>query len=84
MKLKTYRQVEDTEWVSQYDAAKELNLSMFRLAFVLANDHLDPVENPKKEQGVTRKSLAVEKQWRKDASLFKKFARILSDIINWI
>ena len=84
MRLRSYRQVEDAEWVSQYDAAKELGLSMFRLSFVLANDHLDSVENSKNEQGVTRKSLVVEKQWRQNASLFKKFIRILSDIINWI
>lgn len=83
-RLRNYRQVDDSEWASQYDAAKELKLGMFRLSFVLANDHLDSVENSKKEQGVTRKSIAAEKQWRKDASFFKKFVRTLSDIINWI
>jgi len=76
------KQVPLSEWVSQYQAAKELDVHIFRIGVLITNDHLVPAENDAREMGVTRGSLEAEKTWRAQASLTKKGFRLLKDFLK--
>jgi hypothetical protein len=77
-------EVSDEEWVSQRDAARELNISIWRVAFLLWHGHLEPCENSAKKAGVTRSSLIEEKKWRERSTLDERIWRTLKDSINFL
>ena len=71
------------QWISQKDAASRLDMSIWRIGFVIANDHLEMVENVEREPGVSVKSLHRELLWREAARTRDKARRLMGDILNW-
>lgn len=76
--------VPDGEWVSQFDAARELGVNVFRIGALIANGHLEPAENAEGEAGVTRTSLFEELEWRRRSGWLRRLARTAGDLIRWI
>jgi hypothetical protein len=71
-------QVLDADWVSQFDAADSLGISLLQVGLLLANGHLDPAEDPEGIAGVTKISLELEKDWRESASFRDKVMRAVA------
>ena len=46
-------------WVSQREAARELNVSVLRVGLLLANEHLEPAEDSERNMGVTSTRTSV-------------------------
>lgn len=78
------RAVMDDEWVSQFDAADRLGVSMYRVGQLIANGTLQAAENPAGQAGVTSLSVAAEREWRRTASAASKLRRLLRDLVRWI
>lgn len=78
-------QLEPPAWVSQYDAARELGINIFRIGNLISNDHLEPAETASREMGVTRASLDEELKWRREAPRLRRWLlRPLRDSVNWL
>ena len=78
-------QSDPREWVSQYDAARELGINVFRIGNLISNDHLEAAETASREMGVTRASLDVELRWRRAAPRLRRWLlRPLRDSLNWL
>ena len=80
----TIVQVQGSDWMSQFDAAEALNVSVFRIGHLIANRHLVPAENEQGEAGVTRESVDRESAWRSTASGVRRAIRLLRDMVNWL
>lgn len=74
----------DEEWLSQYDAARELGISVWRVGWRIACGHLTPAHNRAREAGVTRESVAKDREWLAQASLGAKSLRVFKNIIRWV
>jgi hypothetical protein len=72
------------EWVSQFDAADTLGVSVLRIGGLIANDHLDPAENPEGVAGVTKNSLKREMVWRRNATPWDRLKRAAAFVGRWI
>ena len=57
-------QLESPAWVSQREAARELNVAVLRIGLLIANEHLEAAEDLERNMGVTRISLDAERRWR--------------------
>ena len=78
------KQYEPPEWVSQKQAANELNIHWFHVALLIVNQHLVPAETSTREMGVTRSSLDQELEWRATSSTGVKLRRIAGDSWRWV
>lgn len=76
--------VSGAEWVSQFEAGRELGVSLFRVGMLIGNRHLDPAENSDGVAGVTRVSLDRELEWRRRSGLIRRAGRTMGDLIWWI
>jgi len=56
-------QLEAPAWVSQREAARELNVAVLRIGLLIANEHLEAAEDLERNMGVTRISLDAERRW---------------------
>lgn len=72
-------QVSDVDWVSQFDAAERLDLSMWAIGQFIATGRLTPEENPAGQAGVTRASIDAEASWRRSATRWQRFWRRLRE-----
>ena len=76
-------QVDSPAWVSQREAARELNVAVSRIGLLIANEHLEPAEDRERNMGVTRISLDAECRWRRETPLAVRLLRPLRDTVNW-
>lgn len=77
-------QVQRSDWMSQFEAAEALKVSVLRVGNLIANRHLVPAENERGEAGVTRDSVDREWAWRSTASRVRRAVRLLRDLVNWL
>lgn len=75
---------QESEWISQFDAAATLGVPVLRVGVLIANDHLVAAENEQGQAGVTRDSVERELAWRSSASRPRRALRILRDTVNWL
>jgi len=66
------------DWVSQFDAAERLGVSVNRVGLRLYAGFLEPAENPVGQAGVTKRSLEHELEWRRTASRRARLWRVIS------
>ena len=56
-------QLESPAWVSQREAAREMNVAVLRIGLLIANEHLAAKEDLERNMGVTGISLDAERRW---------------------
>ncbi|MFE3328797.1 DNA-binding protein [Streptomyces sp. NPDC059176] len=76
--------MDDAEWLSQHDAARQLGVAVIRIGALVACGHLAAAENRAGQAGVTITSVQAEKGWRETASTWAKFVRLLKDSISFL
>ncbi|MFG3284840.1 DNA-binding protein [Streptomyces sp. NPDC048111] len=74
--------LEDEQWVSQFEAAKILGISVVRVGWRVACGHLQPADNERGGAGVSLASVHAEKEWRATARKRSKAARMLKDFLR--
>lgn len=70
--------------MSQEEAAAELGISVVRVGWRIACEYLTPAHNSKKEAGVTRASVAYDRDWLASASWAQKVSRVLKCAFRWL
>jgi len=75
--------LEAPDWVSQREAARELNVAVLRIGLLIANEHLAAKEDLERNMGVTGISLDAEHRWRQETPLAVRLLRPLRDSVNW-
>jgi hypothetical protein len=76
--------VPDDEWVSLWDAGRELGYADISPArTVMADGFLYGVRNAAGEPGVTRQALDKEKEWRRTAGPVRRFFRVVRSIVQY-
>ncbi|GAA2481996.1 MULTISPECIES: DNA-binding protein [Actinomycetes] len=73
----------DDEWLSQSDAARELGISRLRVVGRIFSGHLASARSRRGESGVTRASVAKDREWLATASRRAKFFRAFADLFLW-
>ena len=68
-------QVPDAEWISQFDAAADLGVSLFAVLQFIAARRLVPAEDSRGRGGVTRSSVQQELDWRSQSNVGQRFIR---------
>ncbi len=76
--------VTDSEWVSQFDAAERLHISMWAVGSYISTGRLTPAENPAGQAGVTGASVDEEAEWRHDRPLYRRFWRRVTEQLRII
>ena len=85
--------VERNDWVSQHDAGIELQVAIFTIGMLIANGHLEPAETEGHlfgievqgpEMGVTRRSLEIEKRWRRETPRWRRWRRGVKNTRGWL
>ena len=74
--------VSDDEWMSQNQAAGQLEVSIFRVGLLIAKNDLQPCENESGVAGVTVASVNREVEWRAKATILDKFKRSFGYVLN--
>jgi hypothetical protein len=82
-KLIRVARVQDNEWLSQPEAARQLGIALIRVGSLIACGHLAPAENPAGRAGVTLTSVQAEQTWRQNAIFRAKAIRLLKDTIGF-
>ena len=77
-------QVSDSEWVSQFDAAADLGVSLFAVLQFLWVRRLVPAEDSCGRGGVTRSSLEEKLAWRRKSTLGQRFVRRVKDFAQFV
>ena len=72
--------VEDDQWVSQFDAAEILGISLLRVGFLIQGGRLEPVHNPSRQAGVSRQTVKRERQRRADAGALRRAWLFAADV----
>lgn len=83
-------EVAEADWLSQPDAAEALNVSLWTIAILIANDRLEAAETTAQQwgaprrpmPGVTRSSVEREWEWRRSASFWRRLTRWLRYVFN--
>lgn len=73
------RRVDDGDWVSQFDAADRLGVSMMRIGFLTQNGRLEPVHSATGKGGVLRATVEREAVRRAGAGRLKRAWLLLMD-----
>lgn len=68
------------EWVSQFDAAAALEVSMFRIGLLVTNRKLTPVQNAQGQAGVSLDSVERERLRRSGVGALQKGALLVGDL----
>jgi len=76
--------VTDSEWVSQFDAAERLHISMWAVGSYISTGRLTPAENPAGQAGVTGASVDAEAEWRHGRPLYRRFWRRVTEQLRII
>ena len=74
-----FRAPNNDRLMSQYDAARELGISVYRVGWLVACEHLTGVGYE-----VTTESVHAELAWRQSASIASKCGRLLRDIVSFV
>lgn len=82
-KLLRVARVRDDAWLPQHEAARQLDIAVFRVGVLIACGHLVPAENASRSAGVTITSVQAEKTWRADATYRVKALRLLTDTVGF-
>ncbi|WUW26423.1 DNA-binding protein [Streptomyces sp. NBC_01463] len=82
-KLLPVPRVADDAWLSQPEAARQLDIALFRIGALIACGHLAPAENSAGRAGVTITSVHAEKARRASATSRAKSLRLLKDTIGF-
>ena len=77
--LSCARTVDDGGWVSQFEAADRLGVSMMRIGFLIQNGRLDPVHSASGQAGVLSETVEREAARRADAGPVKRVWLLLMD-----
>jgi hypothetical protein len=73
--------VGSTEWASQFDAAKSLDVSMVRVGLLIAGGRLEPAHDPLGRAGVTTSSLEREHTRRAGRGLVRRLRIAVGDVV---
>lgn len=76
--------VSEPEFVSQEQAAAELGITVGRVGWRIACEHLDAAENADRKMGVTRLSLDKELAWQRTAGIGRRVRRQVWNLVQWI
>lgn len=76
-------QLESPAWVSQREAAREMNVAVLRIGLLIANEHLEAKEDLERNMGVTRISLDAERRWWQETLRLSAGYVPLRDSVNW-
>lgn len=68
------------EWVSQFEAAELLGVSLARIGFLIQGGRLDPVHDGRGRAGVRRVTVDREKSRRAGAGPVKRLRILLGDV----
>jgi len=72
------------DFLSQYDAAKILGVSVLRVGWLIACENLDPADGPSGEAGVTVASVECEARWRANATVGQRLRRGIGSSLRWL
>jgi hypothetical protein len=75
--------VVDEEWMSQWDAAEVLDVSLFRVAMLVWTKQLVAARNPERVRGVTVESVQREDQ-RRGHTLTSRARALARDVLKVI
>ena len=78
--LRSARTVDDNDWISQFDAADRVGVSMARIGFLIQGGRLEPVHNAAGQAGVFKKTVEREATRRDGASPLKRAWFLLADL----
>lgn len=77
---RTVPTVTDDEWMSQFDAAEDLAVSMARIGFLIQGRQLEPVHDGRGRAGGRRSSVDREADRRAGVGTLKKVRIFLADV----
>lgn len=77
--LRSAPTVEDNEWVSQFDAADRMGVSMARVGFLIQGGRLEPAHNQAGEAGVRKPGVDREAARRSGAGHLRRGWLLLGD-----
>jgi hypothetical protein len=72
--------VEDDQWVSQFDAADILGISLMRVGALIQGGRLKPVHNTPRQAGVSLQTVERERQRRADAGALRRAWLFAADV----
>jgi hypothetical protein len=75
---------DDEGWVSQFDGAEQLGVSLFRIGLLIASGVLEPAHNPAGQAGVTAASIEHELRWRQTAGLVARAMRAVKEALHFV
>ena len=78
--LRNVQRVVDSDWMSQFEAAEMLGVSLLRVGFLIQGLSLEPAHNEAGQAGVTVKSVHRERQRRADAGPLRRAAILIRDV----
>lgn len=64
--------VPDADWVSQFEAARELRIGHFRVGALVVSGQLDAVHNSRRQAGVSRASVEKQRSRRVGIGLLRR------------
>jgi hypothetical protein len=76
--------VQRDDWISQFDAADRLHVSMPRIGLLVASGVLQAAHDPDGRAGVTARSVDTEAAWRESAGALRRTWRALKEILHFI
>ena len=72
-------EVPDAEWVSQFEAARELGIRGFRVGVLIMSGQLDPVHNGRGQAGVSRSSVETQRSRRVGVGVLRRALVFVTD-----
>jgi hypothetical protein len=74
--------VDDEHWISQFDAADALRVSMARVGFLIQGRRLEAAHNAAGQAGVSRASVEREAQLRANARPARRAWLFVTDVVR--
>lgn len=78
--LRSARTVDDNDWISQFDAADRIGVSMARIGFLIQGGRLEPVHNAAGQAGVFKETVEREATRRDGTGPLKRAWFLLADL----
>lgn len=72
------------DFVAQFEAARQLEISSARVLWRVLCGQLDGVQNERGEEGVSSASLAKELSWQASAGRLARARRAIWNVVQWI
>lgn len=77
--LRSARTVDDNDWISQFDAADRIGVSIVRVGFLIQGGRLEPVHNAAGQAGIFKETVEREATRRDGAGALKRAWFLLAD-----